>query len=80
MDELIAQAERVACYDVPIDPRKVLKECAVALRASAERERGLREALKGVVRIADRDCPEFRAARAALSDSPAPGTSSEDAR
>ena len=26
----------------------------------------LREALEGVIRIADRDCPEFRAARAAL--------------
>lgn len=27
----------------------------------------LREALEGVIRIADRDCPEFRAARAALA-------------
>lgn len=68
MDELIAQIERVARYDVPVDPRKVLKECAVALRASAEMERVLREALKGVIRIADRDCPEFRAARAALGE------------
>jgi predicted nucleic acid-binding Zn-ribbon protein len=28
----------------------------------------LREALDGVIRIADRDCPEFRAARAALGE------------
>ena len=28
----------------------------------------LRETLKGVIRIADRDCPEFRAARAALEE------------
>lgn len=28
----------------------------------------LREALEGVIRIADRDCPEFRAARAALAE------------
>lgn len=28
----------------------------------------LREALKGVIRIADRDCPEFRAARDALEE------------
>ena len=28
----------------------------------------LREALKGVIRIADRDCPEFRAAHAALEE------------
>lgn len=28
----------------------------------------LREAMEGVVRIADRDCPEFRAARAALGE------------
>jgi predicted nucleic acid-binding Zn-ribbon protein len=28
----------------------------------------LREALEGVIRIADRDCPEFRAARAALGE------------
>ena len=28
----------------------------------------LREALIGVIRIADRDCPEFRAARAALAE------------
>ena len=28
----------------------------------------LREAMEGVIRIADRDCPEFRAARAALGE------------
>jgi hypothetical protein len=28
----------------------------------------LREAMGGVIRIADRDCPEFRAARAALGE------------
>ena len=53
MDELIAQAERVARYDVRIDPRKVLKECAAALLASAERERELREALKPFANAAD---------------------------
>lgn len=37
-------------------------------RLNAENER-LREALEGVIRIADRDCPEFRAARAALKQS-----------
>lgn len=31
------------------------------------REARLRDALQGVIRIADRDCPEFRAARAALA-------------
>ena len=36
-------------------------------RLLAENER-LREALDGVIRIADRDCPEFRAARAALGE------------
>ena len=35
--------------------------------ALAENER-LREALGGVIRIADRDCPEFRKARAALEE------------
>ena len=35
------------------------------LRAEIAR---LREALEGVIRIADRDCPEFRAARAALAE------------
>lgn len=45
-----------------------LEECAAALLASAERERELREALNGVIRVADRDCPEFRAARAALKE------------
>jgi hypothetical protein len=34
-------------------------------RLRAENER-LREALGGVIHIADRDCPEFREARAAL--------------
>lgn len=38
-----------------------------AERLDAEIER-LREALKGVIRIADRNCPEFRAARAALKE------------
>ena len=51
MDELIAQAERVARYDVPIDPRKVLKECASALRSAQERERKLREALESIARL-----------------------------
>ena len=32
------------------------------------REERLREAMEGVIRIADRDCPEFRAARAALEE------------
>jgi hypothetical protein len=36
-------------------------------RLRAENAR-LREALEGVIRIADRDCPEFRAARAALAE------------
>jgi hypothetical protein len=36
-------------------------------KAEADNER-LREALEGVIRIADRDCPEFRAARAALAE------------
>lgn len=44
------------------------KDLAAALLASAERERELREALNGVIRVADRDCPEFRAARAALGE------------
>jgi hypothetical protein len=44
-DDLIEQAERVARYDVPIDPRKVLFACATALRAYAEREKELVEAL-----------------------------------
>jgi regulator of replication initiation timing len=35
-------------------------------RLRAENER-LRKALGGVIRIADRDCPEFREARAALA-------------
>lgn len=51
MDEMIAQAERVARYDVPIDPRKVLNECAAALRASAERGRALRKALREYVNL-----------------------------
>lgn len=36
-------------------------------KLAAENKR-LREALEGVIRIADRDCPEFRAARAALAE------------
>lgn len=47
-------------------------ERELALRAEIERLRSenarLREALEGVIRIADRDCPEFRAARAALAE------------
>lgn len=35
--ELVAQARRVARYDVPIDPRKVLVACADALTAQAAR-------------------------------------------
>jgi hypothetical protein len=38
---------------------------AAKLRAENER---LREALGGVIRIADRDCPEFRKARAAIEE------------
>jgi hypothetical protein len=36
-------------------------------KSEVDNER-LREALEGVIRIADRDCPEFRAARAALAE------------
>jgi hypothetical protein len=40
---------------------------ADAIRGTAEaRVKELEEALEGVIRVADRDCPEFRAARAAL--------------
>ena len=38
----------------------------IAWSSRGEIER-LREALEGVIRIAGRDCPEFRAARAALA-------------
>lgn len=49
------------------DPHNQLKEARGEIkRLNAENAR-LREALEGVIRIADRDCPEFRAARAALA-------------
>jgi hypothetical protein len=42
---------------------KELRECHELTKENLK----LREALEGVIRVADRDCPEFRAARAALT-------------
>ena len=46
----------------------MLVQLAVICAAHEAQVAALREVLKGVIRIADRDCPEFRAARAALED------------
>jgi len=40
--------------------------CTDILRNAADRIEELEAALRGVIAIADRDCPEFREARAAL--------------
>jgi hypothetical protein len=46
-------------------PNEECRNCENAkLRDEIER---LREALRGVIAVADRDCPEFRKARAALA-------------
>ena len=55
-------------YSYPIEDILLLRGAADELdRLNADNAR-LREALEGVIRIADRDCPEFRAARAALAE------------
>lgn len=52
----------IACF--VLDGKKERQTEIERLRAENER---LRKALGGVIRIADRDCPEFREARAALN-------------
>lgn len=50
------------------DPHNQLKEARSEIERLRDENARLREALEGVIRIADRDCPEFRAARAALAE------------
>lgn len=47
--------------------RKHISDQALDIATLGQEVGRLREALEGVIRIADRDCPEFRAARAALA-------------
>lgn len=48
--------------------RKYSRKQALDIVTLGQEVGRLREALEGVIRIADRDCPEFRAARAALAE------------
>lgn len=67
-DDLVRRLRCYADVDAAVYHPWVYGEAADELeRLNAENER-LREALEGVIRIADRDCPEFRAARAALAE------------
>ena len=54
--------------DVLFDAADLIEELQDEIERLRAREARLREALEGVIRIADRDCPEFRAARAALAE------------
>lgn len=49
------------------EAREHISKQAVDIVTLGQEVGRLREALEGVIRIADRDCPEFRAARAALA-------------
>lgn len=46
--------------------------CVGTMFEAADRIEQLEEALQGVIAVADRNCPEFRAARAALEGKDAP--------
>lgn len=53
------------------EPKSVHDEIVLLLTKIGileKRNERLREALEGVIRIADRNCPEFRVARAALAE------------
>tara|TARA_R110000868_G_scaffold64990_1_gene195051 strand:+ start:657 stop:866 length:210 start_codon:yes stop_codon:yes gene_type:complete len=65
-DDLVARLRDMCGRDGILKCRDIYDTDVVA---AADRIEQLEAALRGVIAIADRDCPEFREARAALEKS-----------
>lgn len=69
MEDIVARLRSlVGDYIGDADIDDYLNDAADEIERLCAENARLKEALEGVIRIADRDCPEFRAARAALAE------------